>query len=251
MCEFNLERVNLSNKYEKNELEIFLSNFNLILDMDVTYSVVYRVNGEIKATASIAGNILKCFALSEEYRGTRILGELANNLMDRLFHQGIYHSFIFTRPDKIRSFSALGYKLIYKANEVALLENGIYDIKISLNKFKADNNMDTNGEKVAILMHKNGVTQKDRQCIEHIFNENKEILLFSTEAMDSNEITLKGNFKIVPNNEYLFSYDLFPKYFIKDEEIRVRAFKELILGIFNEYFSYSFNVKKIYVCEGI
>ena len=251
MWEFNLERVNLNNKFEKDELEIFLSRFDLILDIDVTYTIVYRADGEIKATASIAGRILKCFAISKEYRGSKMLGELVNNLMDRLFEQGIYHSFIFTRPDKIRSFSNLGYNLIYKASEVALLENGIYDIKSSLKQLKEDNNMDTNTEKVAILMYNEAITQKDLKLIEDICKENEKVLLFSTKGMVSNEIKLISNLNIVTENEYLFPYDLFPKYFIIDETIRVRAFKELILGIFNEYFSYGFNIKKIYVCEGI
>jgi [citrate (pro-3S)-lyase] ligase len=251
MWEINLERVNLKNQFEKDEIEIFLNEFDLVLDVDVTYAVIYRVNGEVKATASIAGNILKCFAISREYRGTQILGELVNNLMDRLFEQGIYHSFIFTRPDKITSFIRVGYKLVYKASEVALLENGIYDIKRSLKKFIEDNNIDTDEEKMAILICNNEITQKNIEFIKDMSRKDEKVLLFSTESIEDNENKVISKLKLAPQNEYLFSYNSFPKYFIKEEAVRAKAFKELILGIFNEYFFYSFNIKKLYVCEGI
>lgn len=62
----NIEIAN--NKFEKVEVEKFLSTFNLKYD-DVDYTIVIRNNDKIVATASKKDDIIKCFAISDEMQG--------------------------------------------------------------------------------------------------------------------------------------------------------------------------------------
>ena len=127
----NTERVNLKNRLEREEVETFLQGFNLILDQDVDYTIIIRdgvsPGALIVATCSKAKSVLKCFAVREELRGEGISAILISTLIDELFSQGIYHSFIFTKPAQAHIFAALNFKLIQSNADVALLENGIYD----------------------------------------------------------------------------------------------------------------------------
>ena len=65
------EWVNLKDRVEREEVEVFLRGFDLSLDQDVDYTLVIRdgvsPGASIVATCSKAKNVLKCFAVS---RGT-------------------------------------------------------------------------------------------------------------------------------------------------------------------------------------
>ena len=65
---YNVESINLKSKYETEEVKEFLGKFNLKYE-DVDYTVVIRENEEIIATCSKKENILKCFAINENYQG--------------------------------------------------------------------------------------------------------------------------------------------------------------------------------------
>lgn len=73
MYDLSLESIDLSSEQEKDEVICFLQKFDLTLDEDVDYTVVLRDNNRsIKATCSKAGNIFKCFAVSEDMRGENL-----------------------------------------------------------------------------------------------------------------------------------------------------------------------------------
>ena len=134
------EWVNLKDLGEREEVETFLRGFDLALDQDVDYTLVVRdgmsQGASIVATCSKARNVLKCFAVREELRGEGIASILISALIDKLFSEGMYHSFIFTKPSNAHIFLALNFKLIHSNIDVALLENGIYDIYKVLEQMK-------------------------------------------------------------------------------------------------------------------
>ena len=138
MYEYNTEWINLKDKSSREEVETFLNSFDLILDKDVDYTIIIRNGEKIAATCSKAKNVLKCFAVAEEYRGEGITAKLISTLIDKLFKQGIYHSFIFSKPATAYIFTSLNFKLLYNNEDVALLENGIYDINKALEEMKKD-----------------------------------------------------------------------------------------------------------------
>ena len=264
------EWVNLNDRLEREEVETFLQSFGLILDHDVDYTVVIRdgaskgaLNGALSpiiATCSKAKNVLKCFAVTEEHRGEGITSVLISTLLDKLFSQGIYHSFIFTKPANAHSFEALNFKLIHSNADVSLLENGVYDINKALEDTKRKYNLgDT--EKTALVMNCNPFTLGHQYLIEEAARNNDEVLVFVVEEDQSlfpfevrYELVRKGiahlnNVKVLPSGEYIISSATFPSYFLREEGERLRAYVELDSSIFGKYFCKRFNITKRYVGE--
>jgi [citrate (pro-3S)-lyase] ligase len=258
----NTERVNLKNRVEREEVETFLQSFNLTLDQDVDYTIIIRdgasPRASIVATCSKAKSVLKCFAVIEELRGEGITAILISALIDKLFSQGIYHSFIFTKPAKAHIFSALNFKLIQSNADVALLENGIYDVHKAIEEMKNRYSIG-DAKKAALVMNCNPFTLGHYYLIEEASKNNQEVLVFVVEQDQSlfpfrtrYELVCKGvanleNVKVLPSGEYIISSATFPSYFIKDEGERLRAYAELDASIFGKYFCRRFNITKRYV----
>ncbi|NMM62178.1 [citrate (pro-3S)-lyase] ligase [Clostridium sp. P21] len=262
MYDLKLEKISLNNEEEKNEVYEFLESFGLILDKDVDYTVVFRDgNNVIKATCSKAKNIFKCFAISEDIRGENITSSLISNLIDKLFEEGIYHSFLFTKPDKVKIFTSLNFNLIYKEKSAALLEYGIYNINKALDKMIAKNKIDVTTEKGALVMNCNPFTNGHRYLVEEASKKCREVIVFVVEEDKSlfpfNErysIVKEGlsdlkNVNVVPGSEYIISSATFPSYFIRKEDERLKSYENIDCNIFGEYFCKRLNIIKRFVGE--
>lgn len=258
MYNYNTERVNLKNPYEKAEVEKFLNGFDLILDYDVDYTVVIRENDTIKATCSKAGNVFKCFAVSEELRGEGITATLLSALNDRLFEEGMYHSFIFTKPDKAEIFSGLNYKALAEAEEAVLLENGMYSIQNALETMDNKYSLGTE-EKGAIVMNCNPFTLGHRYLIEKASENCSQVVVFVVEEdksvfpfRDRYSLVKKGtedlkNVSVVPGGEYIISSATFPSYFIKEKNERLKTYTEIDARLFGKFFCKKFNITQRFV----
>lgn len=258
MFGFNVEKLNLKDKTEKLELEAFLNKFSLELDKDVDYSLVMREGREIKATCSKAKNVLKCFAVDEALRGEGITNTLITDLINKLFEEGIYHSFIFTKPSNVSIFSSLGFKLVHQVMDVALLENGIQDITSYLDKLAKKYNLGSS-KKAALVMNCNPFTLGHQYLIKKASEENEEVIAFIVEEDKSLfpfetrfELVKKGtehlkNVTVVPGGEYIISSATFPSYFLREEGTRLKAYTELDAGIFAKHFCSRLNITRRYV----
>ena len=256
----NVEWVNLKDRVEREEVETFLRGFDLSLDQDVDYTIVIRagVGASIVATCSKARNVLKCFAVIEELRGEGITSMLISALIDKLFSQSIYHSFVFTKPANAHIFLALNFKLIHSNEDVALLENGIYDIYKALEQMKEKYNIGDE-KKASLVMNCNPFTLGHAYLIEEASKNNQEVLVFIVEEDQSlfpfktrYELVFKGvshlkNVKGLPSGEYVISSATFPSYFLREKGERLRAYVELDSSIFGKYFCKGFNITKRYV----
>ncbi|WP_125153964.1 [citrate (pro-3S)-lyase] ligase [Clostridium rectalis] len=261
MYGLQVKTVNLKREEEKLRVHKFLENFDLKLDDDVDYTLIIENQGEIKATCSKAKNIFKCFAISDELRGENVTSTLISALVDKLFEEGMYHSFVFTKPDKIKVFTSLNFKPIYEAEKAVFLEYGIYDINKSLNDMVKKYNINDKCEKGALVMNCNPFTQGHRYLIEKASKQCEEVLVFIVQEDKSlfpfeerYKLVLEGtkdlrNVKVIPGGEYIISSATFPTYFIRQEDVRLKAYAEIDAGIFGKYFGEKFNIKKRFVGE--
>ncbi|MGG7162996.1 [citrate (pro-3S)-lyase] ligase [Clostridium ihumii] len=259
MYELNVEKVNLNRERDVKEVKKFLEKFELDLDKDVDYTVVIRVDDEIKATCSKSKSVFKCFAVDDDLRGEGVSAKLLNALNDKLFDEGKYHSFIFTKPKNVEIFSGLGYKLIEKGEKVALLENGIYNINSKLDKIMKEYNLDEIKSRAALVMNCNPFTLGHLYLIEKAASENEEVLVFIVEenkslfpVEDRYNLVKKGcehlkNVKVIKGTEYIISSATFPSYFLRKKDDILSAYTTLDATIFGKYFAKKFNIKKRYV----
>ena len=174
---YNVESISLKSKYETKEVKEFLEKFNLKYE-DVDYTVVIRENDDIIATCSKKENILKCFAINENYQGLGLSNNLISKVTEQLFLEGRYHSFIFTKPENQFLFEGLGYKNIVTTDKVSLLESGNKNINSSLDTLKKQYNIDDNKEYAALVMNCNPFTLGHRYIVETAAKENEKVIIF-------------------------------------------------------------------------
>lgn len=262
MYNLKLQKINLKNEKEKNEVYKFLESFGLILDKDVDYTVVFKdENDMIKATCSKAKNVFKCFAISEDIRGENVTSSLISDLVDKLFEEGIYHSFLFTKPDKVKIFTSLNFNLIYKEENAALLEYGIYNINKALDKMITKYEIDVTAKKGSLVMNCNPLTNGHRYLVEEASKKCSEIIVFVVEEdkslfpfedrylMVKEGLSDLKNVKVIPGGEYIISSATFPSYFIRKEDERLKSYENIDCNIFGEYFCKKLNIIKRFVGE--
>lgn len=261
MYDLHIKTINVKREEERKKVHKFLEGFDLKLDNDVDYTLIIEQNGEIKATCSKAKNVFKCFAVSKDLQGENVTSKLISALIDKSFEEGIFHNFIFTKPDKEKIFSSLNFKTLYKTDHVAFLEYGIYNIEKALDKISKEYNINNSEEKTALVMNCNPFTLGHRYLIEYASKNSKKVIVFIVEEDKSlfpfktrYNLVKEGtkdlkNVKVVPGGEYIISSATFPTYFIREEDILVKAHAEIDAGIFGKYFGEKFNIKKRYVGE--
>jgi [citrate (pro-3S)-lyase] ligase len=255
---FYPQKIDISDENERKELIDFLKKNDLRFEKDIDYSLVIRIEGKVVATASKAKNIFKCIAVSEKMRGQGLTSILVSAMMDKLFEENIYHSFIFTKNNEKLKFQSLNYKLIYETSDIVLLEHGKYDINKYLEGMKTKNNIDDE-EKAALVMTCNPFTLGHKYLIEKAARESKNLLIFVVEEdkflfpfdtrfkLVSKGVSHLKNVKVIPSGEYLISSSTFPSYFLKEDSNIEEVFTELDAGIFAKYFCSKFNITKRYV----
>ncbi len=262
MYDIDIWNINLNDVKERDKVNSFLNDFNLILDKDVDYTIAAKNNnGDIIATASKWKNILKCFAVSEEYRGENLTSVLITSLIDKLFEEGIYHAFIFTKPNMAKMFINLNFKLIYEVDKAVLLEFGLSNIDGYLKKLVKSYNIEASKTRGAVVMNCNPFTSGHRFLVEQAAEACEEVLVFVVEEDKSifpfkyrYELVKKGvedlkNVKVIQGGEYIISSATFPSYFLREEDERLKAYEEIDGGIFGKYFCNEFNIKKRFVGE--
>lgn len=261
MYGFNVEKINLKHEDEVKEVRDFLQTFHLELDDNVDYTVVIRENQEIKATCSKSQNVFKCFAVSDELRGEGVAATLMGAVSDKLFDEGIYHSFIFTKIENIHIFTSLGYKIIHQIENVALLESGIYDIQKYLEDMQKEYNIDASTKKSALVMNCNPFTLGHRYLIEEAARQSDQVLVFIVEedkssfpfihryAMVKEGVSHLKNVRVIKGGEYIISQATFPSYFLRKEDEILRAYTTLDASIFGRYFCKSLNITKRFIGE--
>ena len=261
MYGFNVERINLTHEDELKEVKDFLQTFDLLFDDNIDYTIVIRQNEEIKATCSKSKNVFKCFAVSDDLRGEGVSTILMEALSNRLFDEGIYHSFIFTKVENTDIFTSLGYKLIHKIENVALLESGIYDIKKYLKDMQKEYGIDANTQKSAIVMNCNPFTLGHKYLIEEAARQSTEVLVFIVEedkssfpfiyryAMVKEGVSHLHNVRVIKGGEYIISEATFPSYFLRKEDVILKAYTTLDASIFGRYFCETLNITKRFIGE--
>jgi len=254
--DYIVEKLHLNNPLEIVEVREFLSKFNLDYETDIDYTVVIRENHKIIATCSKSKDILKGFAIDENLQGQGITNLLIKNIQDRLFEEGIFHSFIFTKPQYSITFQSFGYKVIASVEEVILLEYGFSEIKKTLEDIKNKFNIDVTTPKTALVMNCNPFTLGHRYLIEEASKSSEKVLVFIVEEdlstfsfkdrynMVKNGVKDLQNVIVIPGGKYIISSATFPSYFLREESEIMKAYAKLDATIFCDYFCDYFNITK-------
>lgn len=255
---YSTQKINLKSKVEVNRVKEFLKRFDLKYE-DVDYTLIIEENSDIIATCSKKNNIVKCFAVSEDYQGQGISNILITDITNKLFEEGIYHNFIFTKPSNNFLFEGLGYKVIVDTDKVSLLETGNKNINGELDKLKKNYNIKKNENYAALIMNCNPFTLGHKYIVEKAAKENDNVIIFVVEE-DKSSFPFKVRFQlikegvkdlenvtVIPGGDYIISSATFPNYFLRKDDDILKEYTKIDGNIFGKYFCRILNITKRYV----
>lgn len=236
-------------------LGAFLSQQGLRLDDGLEYTVVcYDTAGQIAATGSLQGNVLKCIAVAEQYRGEGLTATVITALRGAAFAKGRQHLFLFTKPQNQVMFQEFGFYPISATGDMLLMENrkgGIGAFLASLAKGP--------GVQGSVVANCNPFTRGHRYLIEQAAAQCDTLHLFVL-SEDASQFPAAVRMDLVrqgvadlpgvlvhPTSDYLISAATFPTYFLKQEQVEQGAGGALDLVIFGQHFAPALGITKRFV----
>lgn len=244
---FFSDELNKNNPLEIEEITIFLKKFDVDYDNpDVTY--VIRDNGQIIATGSAQGNILKYFFARCDYEGQGAISIIYDSLLNYIIEQGYTSYFIFTIPNNKNIFESMGLKAVHSTEDVLLLEGGFYNYHKWVQGIKDIIGV-KGGKRGAIIVNCNPMTLGHKYLMEKALEEVDELLIFVVEEDLSifpfedrynilvNEFKDNKKVKVLKGGPYIISRGTFPTYFIKQKDKMLEIYTELDAKIFAEKIS--------------
>lgn len=234
----------------------FLANAGLDADEQVESTVLIWDDGELIATASRQGNLLKCIAVDSARQGEGLTATLLTQLRQDAFQHGHSHLFLYTKPQNQYMFRSLFFYPIAETDHVLLMENKRDGIGDFLSAQPVCHTGQTIG---AAVMNCNPFTKGHRYLIETAANECDHVYVFvlsedksEFSAADRMELVKQGtadlpNVTVLPTGPYLISSATFPTYFLKEREKAEQIHCLLDIEIFCRYYVPKFGITRRYV----
>lgn len=261
-CDFEEVIIEDRQDFALKSVERFLNEHELDLDKNLDYTVVLYNNDEIIATGSFKENILKCIAVSENFKGFGISNKIISSLINEQYRRGYTHIFIYTKPKNGAIFRDFGfYDIESVEDKLLLLENKRNGIKNYCDEL-IDESVKIDKKNIAsVVINANPFTLGHRYLIEKASRENDLVhvfVLWEDKSYFSNkdryEMVRYGikdleNVVLHKAKDYIISSATFPSYFIrkKNEVLKIQAV--LDSKIFSKYIAKSLNITKRYVGE--
>ena len=105
-------------------LKKFLASVGLLYDDGVEMSVcACDDDGEIIATASRQGPVLKCVGVSPDHQGEGLAASVVSETVTDAIGAGLSHLFVFTKPSNRQIFDDLGFFPVVETGDVLFMEN--------------------------------------------------------------------------------------------------------------------------------
>ncbi|MBR4863771.1 MAG: [Oscillospiraceae bacterium] len=241
---------------KKAQWKDFLSRAGLDADEQLEATVLIWDEGEIIATGSRMGNLLKCIAVDPFRQGEGLTATLLTQLRQDAFAAGHSHLFLYTKPKNEFMFSSLFFYSIAKTDTVLLMENRKGGIQSFLNTLPEGTKEETVG---AAVMNCNPFTKGHRYLIETAAKECDRLYVFvlsedksEFSAADRMEMVKLGtadipNVTVLPTGPYLISSATFPTYFLQDRESAEQVHCLLDIEVFSGYYAPRFGIRRRYV----
>ena len=234
----------------------FLADAGLDADEQVESTVLIWDDGELIATASRQGNLLKCIAVDNMRQGEGLTATLLTQLRQDAFNHGYSHLFLYTKPQNQYMFRSLFFYPIAETGQVLLMENKRNGIEEFLSAQPVCHTGKTIG---AAVMNCNPFTKGHRYLIETAASECDHVYIFvlsedksEFSAADRMELVKQGtadlsNVTVLPTGPYLISSATFPTYFLKEREKAEQIHCLLDIEIFCKYYVPKFGITHRYV----
>ena len=108
----------------KDKVENFLRANGLRLEKVDLYLVIQDADDNILAGGGLAGDTIKCIAVSSEARSAGLSAPLVSALVSEGARRGYSNIKVFTKPENRAVFESLGFRMLAEAPKAILMENG-------------------------------------------------------------------------------------------------------------------------------
>ena len=234
----------------------FLKKTDLQADENLEQTVLVWDDGELIATGSRQGNVLKCIAVDPFRQGEGLTATVLTALRQEAFAAGHRHLFLYTKPKNKYMFSSLFFYPIAQTDSVLLMENKPKGIEAFLDSLEV---VPANGTVGAVVMNCNPFTKGHRYLVETAAKDCDHLYIFVLsedkshfKADDRMAMVKAGtadipNVTVLPTGPYLISSATFPTYFLKEQAKIQDAQCELDVEVFGKYYAPKFGITKRYV----
>lgn len=253
--------INLANRRQVEQVRAFLARFDLTFNEAVDYTMALYKDGEMVATGSLAGEVLRNMAIDESLQGEGLTAAVMSHLMSEASRRGIYHYFIYTKPDKAHLFAAMGFKELARVPGFAvLLESGMGSIESHCRDLAAQTAYLPTGPRACLVMNCNPFTLGHQAVIAKAAAEYPAVVVLVVSEEGSLfpfEVRLQlvkagvahlPNVAVVPGGKYTVSAATFPGYFTRGDDT-VIAQTRLDVTLFAKYLAPALGVTARYVGE--
>ena len=234
----------------------FLACTGLTVEAAAESTVLIWDEGDLIATGSRQGNVLKYIAVDENRRGEDLTATVLTHLRQDAFRAGHGHLFLYTKPGNKWLFSSLFFYPIAQTESVLLME----DKKDGVSQFLNSLPTPVTGEKIgAAVMNCSPFTLGHRYLVETAARECDRLYIFvlsedagPIRAKDRLEMVRLGtadipNVTVLPTGPYLISSATFPTYFLKERDNAAHVQCALDIEIFARYFAPHFHITHRFV----
>jgi [citrate (pro-3S)-lyase] ligase len=238
-------------------LKRFLQENGLKYDERIGFSVCALEGDTIAASGSLDGRALKCIAVSPAFQSEGLAAIIVTELVKEAGRRGIFHLFLFTKPENEELFGSLGFYSVEKTGAVLLMENK----REGISRFVAALPHPPPGRFPigAVIVNCNPFTRGHQYLIEsaasrcgalHVFVVSENLSFFPPELRY--ELVLKGIAHIPnayphPTGPYLISAQTFPDYFFRESADPLNLNMELDLRIFAKHFALPLGISRRFV----
>ena len=234
----------------------FLKRTDLQADESLEQTVLVWDEGELIATGSRQGNVLKCIAVDPFRQGEGLTATVLTSLRQEAFAAGHRHLFLYTKPKNKLQFSSLFFYPVAQTDTVLLMEDKPRGIQSFLNTLPVAQP----GKKIgAAVMNCNPFTLGHQYLVETAAKQCDHLYIFVLSEDKSQfpaevrmELVKKGtahlnNVTVLPTGPYLISSATFPTYFLKNRDQAQTVQCVLDIEIFTKYFVPRFGITHRFV----
>lgn len=239
-------RVDLSRSRNVDEITNFLHNQDLKYEVLDSLFVVIDEEGRWLASGGRRKNVLKGFAVIEEYRSEALMDLILTELIKESYQLGIERLFVFTKAIYAPLFSGFGFQELANTGKSSLLLRSDDGVDGYLEPIAAS--LPSTGELGAVVMNANPFTlghqylaQSAAQAVDHlvVFVVENDESQFST--ADRFLLVKKGlahipNITVILGSPLIVSAATFPSYFLKEKETISMEHARIDALVFKNYF---------------
>lgn len=234
----------------------FLAKTGLTAEPDAGQTVLIWDDGQLIATGSRTGNLLKYIGVDPARQGEGLLAKVLTVLRQEAFREGHSRLFLYTKPINEPLFGDLMFYPVAQTGDVLLMEDRRDGIREFIRQMSGETHSGKVGAAVMncdpfTLGHQYLVETAAKSC-DHLYifvlSENKGHFT----AADRLEMVRRGtahlnNVTVLPTGPYLISSATFPTYFLKNRDQADRIHCQLDVEIFARHFAPAFSIDTRYV----